>query len=375
VTRRDFTINDWGKTDADYDFFKVSREILPAADGWQTKDMTGDPHVYEWWYSDVQLSDGTAITCTVSPQSSLGFVPRFEKKPLAHARIELNEKGVQRNAIALFPLEEFKGATDHCDVSAGPVTMRGDLRTWKVKGEIDGIGIDLTFEQRATPFRPGSGYQFLDGTDRFTGWFCSFPSAKVTGTLTVDGKTRDVEGTGYHDHNYGNPTLPEAESGWFWARPALGRYVALAVKFEFWANRSAPLLWIYDLEEQRELVRATSYDDVTLTIGRFVEHPDPLHGGAYPSLTVYDYRKGDDSARIRFDDSRIEAGYFLYDIGNPDNQKFYKSIDSNGSYYSRRESTAELLLDMPSIGLKDKVTGPSLHEFQEFYFPQFLAPR
>jgi hypothetical protein len=34
----------------------------------------------------------------------------------------------------------------------------------------------------------------------------------------VNGHTRDVVGTGYHDHNWGNVYLPAAFSGWTWGR-------------------------------------------------------------------------------------------------------------------------------------------------------------
>ncbi|MFC3550675.1 hypothetical protein ACFOLC_06550 [Lysobacter cavernae] len=287
--------------------------------------------MFEWWYSDVQLADGTTIVCTASPQASLGFVPQLGDTPMAVARIQLHENGVQRNEIATFPTAEFKGATDHCDIVAGPVTMQGDLKTWRVKGTINGLGIDLTFEQEAMPFRPGSGYFFAGSTERFTGWF--------------------------------------------WARPSFDRYVALAVQMQFRDRVTAPLLWVYDLQEKRELVRAFSYDELTLATGRTVEHPDPLHGEGYPSITVYDYRKGRANVRVRIDDQKVIAGFFVYDISNPAIQQFLKGVGYNGAYYTRRASTAELILDLPDSGLQDRVTGSTLHELQEFYFPQYLLPR
>ena len=34
------------------------------------------------------------------------------------------------------------------------------------------------------------------------------PEGAVTGTLTADGETRQVTGSGYHDHNWGNVSPP-----------------------------------------------------------------------------------------------------------------------------------------------------------------------
>ncbi len=59
-----------------------------------------------------------------------------------------------------------------------------------------------------------------------------------------------------------------------------------------------PVLWVYDKETKKELVRATTLDDMTITFGSMVPFPDPLHGGAYPSVTVYDYRHGEDRSPL-----------------------------------------------------------------------------
>jgi hypothetical protein len=42
----------------------------------------------------------------------------------------------------------------------------------------------------------------------------------------------------------------------------------------------------YDKETEKELLRATTLDDMTITFGSMVPFSDPRHGGAYPSVTV-----------------------------------------------------------------------------------------
>ena len=66
-------------------------------------------------------------------------------------------------------------------------------------------------------------------------------------------------------------------------------------------------MWVYDKETKKELVRATTLDDVTITIGSMAPFPDPLHGGAYPSVTVYDYRHDEDRVRLRRQDAADAA--------------------------------------------------------------------
>src|SRR6266852_1845503 len=76
---------------------------------------------------------------------------------------------------------------------------------------------------------------------------------------------------------------------------------------------SVPVLWVYDKETKKELVRATPLDDTTITFGSMVQFPDPLHGGAYPSVTVYDYRHDEDRVRLQLNDTGVLEAYLPYD--------------------------------------------------------------
>ena len=136
-----------------------------------------------------------------------------------------------------------------------------------------------------------------------------------------------------------------------------------------------PLLWVYDKEAKKELVRATTLDDMMITFGSMVKFPDPLHGGAYPSVTVYDYRHDEDRVRLQLNDTGVLFTTFLYDTRDLRIQKYLTSISSNGVYYARRSSNVELALDLPSLKVKDAALGTALHEFAESYFPQYLAYR
>ena len=102
---------------------------------------------------------------------------------------------------------------------------------------------------------------------------------------------------------------------------------------------------------------------------------DPLHGGAYPSVTVYDYRHDEDRVRLQLNDTGVLYMYLPYDSRDPQIQKYLTSIGSNGVYYTRRSSNVELAFDLPSLKVKDAAFGTALHEFAESYVPQYLAYR
>jgi hypothetical protein len=40
----------------------------------------------------------------------------------------------------------------------------------------------------------------------------------LTGTITINGETVQVEGSGYHDHNWGNAPMNALVGGWYWGR-------------------------------------------------------------------------------------------------------------------------------------------------------------
>jgi len=64
-----------------------------------------------------------------------------------------------------------------------------------------------------------------------TCWTVALPKAFVEGEITVKGKTFNVKGTGYHDHNWGySPSTMFKNIGWLWGRIA-GDYLGLT-----WAN-------------------------------------------------------------------------------------------------------------------------------------------
>src|SRR5260221_12348271 len=102
---------------------------------------------------------------------------------------------------------------------------------------------------------------------------------------------------------------------------------------------------------------------MTITFVSMVPFPDPLHGGAYPSVTVYDYRHDADRVRLQLHDTGIHYMFFPYDTRDPQIQKYLTSIGSHGVYYARRSSKVVLALDLPSLNVEDAALGTALHEF------------
>lgn len=373
----DYTINMYGVTDDDYALFNVAKEVLPEADGWQTAAYISNPSTYEWWYFDITNDDGSVITGTISPYPNNGFVPG-NNMDSGTLEFTYEKDGVTRTESITFPFSEFYAATDSLDVQVGTFIWRGDLNSMTIVGNVNGIALDLEFKQQAIPFRPGNGYVIVgsDSLERWRGWFNAFPKAAVTGTVTLDeGEPYVVNGIGYHDHNYGTVTAAEATVGWLWARALSDKYCILTVRQKYRQKFQGDIVnkvfWIYDLEEGKELVRSIDGNGMTVCEGIFKQHPDPLHGGGYPTQTIYQYWLDDNKAEVILNDSAILDGFFPYDIHDANTQRFLAANDVNGLYYTRRNSNVTLNIDLPGLGLSDTAEGTALHELQESYIPQY----
>ncbi len=84
----------------------------------------------------------------------------------------------------------------------GRQELTGFYPEFTVRSEIKGLATDLHFLCKVPGWRPGEGPAYYGSPDG--DWYDVYiviPWAEVSGTITVDGKTRSVHGFGYMDHN------------------------------------------------------------------------------------------------------------------------------------------------------------------------------
>ena len=102
-----------------------------------------------------------------------------------------------------YPMEACSFSTEGCDVVIGPNYMRGNLEKCRVVMSEGDQALDLTYERivggYVTPGRAKPAECYPANTP--PSWIVIMTRAKVTGTLTWDGKTVNVSGVGYRDHN------------------------------------------------------------------------------------------------------------------------------------------------------------------------------
>ena len=93
-----------------------------------------------------------------------------------------------------------------------------DPDTYQISGATrDGrIVWNLEYKRDARSWYAGSRFNVAADPWQLMSWLLYMPRAEVTGTLTIDGMTYNVNAPGYHDHNWGEWNLNGVP--WNWAQ-------------------------------------------------------------------------------------------------------------------------------------------------------------
>jgi hypothetical protein len=252
----------------DYKALGLGKEIAVREDGRRTPRSSD---YFEWWYFDGLLDDGTVVVVWFGDNWFYGTHKRA-------VDIELTPPGKPtRRIMRTFDAPGVFSA-DRADIEIGPDSFKGDLQTYTIHvdaADTGGLGCDLVLRRRVASYRPATGY--MEAGDTFFAWLVAVPEGAITGTLTADGVTRQVTGSGYHDHNWGNISPADLFDNWWWGRGQVGGRTIIASEIrgkEAVGGTRIPLFFVGD--EHQALVNAYGAD-VSAVEGAPVRHPDPKH--------------------------------------------------------------------------------------------------
>ncbi len=262
----------------DFKSLGIGKEIEVREDGRRTPQSSD---YFEWWYFDGLFDDGTVFVVWFGDNWLYGS----HKRAL---NIDLTPPGKPTRHIVRTFDDPGAFSSDHADVQIGPHSFKGDLDTYAIHvdaAESGGVGCDLTLRRRVASYRPATGY--IEAGDRFFAWLVAVPEGAVTGTLTADGVTRPVTGSGYHDHNWGNVSPAKLFDNWWWGRGITGGYTIIAADIHGKAavgGTSIPLFFVGDDHQ----VQVNAYgSDLSAVEGGPVRDPDPKHERRIPSGVSY----------------------------------------------------------------------------------------
>ena len=210
--------------DEDYRRIGISRDaIVTSEDGARTDGRRG---TYEWWYFDAHLDNGAKLVVIFMTKDL--STPGKPLAPMIRLNLDLPD-GTSRSFIRTYPAESFWAASQTADVRIAGNSFVGDLSHYQIDVEVDDVKVSVSLDATIRPWRPDTGYLvFGEDRDQEFAWLPAVPEGAVEGFYEVGGVRAEVNGVGYHDHNWGNVGMTSIINDWYWARGKAGPYSVIA---------------------------------------------------------------------------------------------------------------------------------------------------
>lgn len=188
---------------------------------------------YEWWYFDgwdesrnigfvIIFYDGNPFSTKYLKESHKNPVP--ENYPAVSISVYKDGKTVYYS-FTEFSAEDAEfgesevfgrigGHSFRAKKKAGILCYKLSMEEELASG--DTFSAEILFKNM-TPPADLLPYEPLDA-DEGHFWNLTQPDAEVSGVLNINGIKENVEGSGYHDHNYGIEPLDQSFIDWYWGR-------------------------------------------------------------------------------------------------------------------------------------------------------------
>ena len=210
--------------DAYYEKMGLKRDLVEIwEDGSRVEGRRGE---YEWWYYDSHYPDGTVLVIFFF--SKMPIAVNGPIKPIATMELTLPD-GRKLSEEVYATIEESYYAKDKCDVKIGECHCSGDLKHYDVVFKGKTLGARMTLDGTIRAWRSQTGSIFFgDKEEYYFAWLPAIPEGKAVADVTYEGKEVHLEGSGYHDHNWGNVSMMNLMHHWYWGRAKIGDYKVIS---------------------------------------------------------------------------------------------------------------------------------------------------
>ncbi|MEI7849126.1 MAG: lipocalin-like domain-containing protein [Chloroflexota bacterium] len=314
---------------------------------------------FEWWYFDAHFDDPASDAPARGSTAVIVFAtkPLLERNGPLKPGVSLTITRPDGSKLAQFPFlsaDQFSASKESCDVHIGPSWTRGDLQHYQVHVEVDGMSADLIFTSQVPAWRPGAGKSYFGDMQHYFGWLPAIPYGKVEGSIHYDGQTYHVQGSGYHDHNWGNVGLNEVMDHWYWGRAHLGEYTLIYVEQIGAKEYGYTRMPVFMLAKGSQVLTG---DGLALTM-QSADFVPAAGGRAYPRQLDFHWEKGEENVHLRLREPTLIEGTSLL-ISFPAWQRALLRLVAN-PYYFRFNARLELSIHMQSA--QAELVGPALYE-------------
>ena len=210
--------------DLHYEKMGLTRNVIEVwEDGARTDGSKG---TYEWWYTDAHFPDGTIVVVIFFSKSPIEVDGPI--KPQATIEVTLPDGTKYSDQVAA-SIEESHFSTARCDVKVGGSRIVGDLKHYDIVFDGKEIQAKISLDGTIPAWRSQSGSIFFgDHEEHYFAWLPSIPEGIAVADVTMNGNTLHLEGSGYHDHNWGNLSMLKLMHHWYWGRAKIGDYKVIS---------------------------------------------------------------------------------------------------------------------------------------------------
>ena len=189
--------------------------------------VDGSKGSYEWWYYDSHYPDGTVLVLFFF--SKMPIAVDGPIKPISTMELTLPD-GRKFSEEVYATIEESHYSKDKCDVKIGECFCRGDLKHYDVVFKGKTMSARLTLDGTIRAWRSQTGSIFFGNKEEhYFAWLPAIPEGRAVADVTYDGgKELHLEGSGYHDHNWGNISMLKLMHHWYWGRAKIGNYKVIS---------------------------------------------------------------------------------------------------------------------------------------------------
>ncbi|MGG7465767.1 lipocalin-like domain-containing protein [Plantibacter sp. YIM 135347] len=312
-------------TPADYQRLGLAPDHIAAwEDGARTDNRKG---TYEWWYFDAHLEDGAKLVVVFMNKDLTS--PNHPLDPIIRVNLDLAD-GRSFTKIVHFDPDQWSASTDGADVRIGDNRFSGDLHTYRITANVEGLAVDVTLTGTVPSWRPETGYM-LFGEDRAKefSWLPSVPQGRVEATYSIDGESHTTSGVGYHDHNWGNVGLMDIVHDWYWARGEAGPYTVIASYITAHERYGYEAIPIFMLAKDGVIIADDSHEVTFATDGVYT---DEHTGKPVARVTSYTYDDGTDRYVVSFTRERDLARDRMIDGVTGLKRLAAKAVRFDGAY-------------------------------------------
>ena len=260
--------------------------------------VDGSKGCYEWWYYDSHYPDGTILV--IFFYSKMPIAVDGPIKPISTVELTLPD-GRKISEEVYATLEESHYATDRCDVKIGECSCSGDLKHYDVHFKGKTVEATLTLDGTVRAWRSQTGSIFFgDNEEHYFAWLPAIPEGRAVADVRYEGGEIHLEGSGYHDHNWGNISMLKLMHHWYWGRARIGNYNVISAWITAAKKYGYKDFDVFMLAKDGEIIGDNSNHTLRfLPEDRYI---DPDTGKPVYDKVIYEYlTEGGEEYRITYD--------------------------------------------------------------------------